>query len=197
MANIKLNIRDGYTIIKIKQEPKHDKIYPLSCSCAKLKLKRSYKSICKFCSAITSSYNKSRVGICHTCEQNMEQKRKIWTTCYLCNQTDFQFEKTNKGFVCQDCLLQIPKEEEQKQFELKPRFCPICEYEIFTNKKGIHLCDYCKAGNIRKSRFLRENKVLCCNCEQATTQRNPNNQNVYCNECKYELFGSALSFERV
>ena len=195
MANIKINIQGDY-IIKIKSS-KEEKIYPLPCPCAKLKLRRSYKALCKFCSALTSTYNKNRIGICHICEDNLNLHKKVFVTCYVCNQNDHQFEKTNKGFVCRDCVLAIPRgEEEQKQGDPRPqRFCPICEYEVFTNKKGVHLCEYCKSGNIRKSRILRENRVLCCNCEQVAIQLNPNNHNVYCNECKYELFGSA--FERV
>lgn len=194
MASIKLNIQDGFTIIEIAHQPKYDKVYPLPCHCSKLKLRRSYKAICQFCSATTSTYNKNRVGICPECERNMQHQKKIWTTCYVCNQTDDQFQKTRKGFVCRDCF---SPEEERKQADQETRYCPICEYEIFTNKKGIHLCDHCKAGNVRKSRVLRENRVLCCNCEQVAIQLNPNNQHVYCSECKYELFGSAYSFESV
>ena len=180
----------------------YEKIYPLPSGCAKLKLRRSYKAICKCCSATTSTYNKNRIAICPTCERNIETN-KVWVTCYVCNQTDDQFEKTKKGFVCQDCysrgdsLRCESKGDSTRGEPREPSFCPICEYEVFTHKKGIHLCEYCKIGNIRKPRLLRENKILCCNCEQVTTQLNPKNQHVYCNECKYELFGSTYSFENV
>lgn len=187
MANvININITEGCTI-KIES---HDKVYPISCPCAKLKLRRSYKAICKFCLSTTSTFNKNRIGICPECEEKLKLK-KLFTTCYLCNQNDDQFEKTNKGFICQDCI-----RENREEFTIQ-KYCPICEYEVFTNKKGIHLCDHCKSGNVRKSRILRENRVLCCNCEQVAIQLNPRNNNVYCNECKYELFGSAYGFERV
>lgn len=199
MANsIKININglSNFTI-DIQTHSKYDKIYPLPCSCAKLKLRRSYKAICKFCSSITSTYNKNRIGICPVCERNTENKQhKVWTTCYICNQLDCNFEKTKKGFVCEDCY----STTEFRETTVEPRensFCPICEYEVFTHKKGIHICDYCKIGNIRKPRLLRENKVLCCNCEQVTIQLNPKNENVYCSECKYELFGSTYSFDQV
>lgn len=197
MANsIKIDI--GSWTIDINNQSKYDKVYPLPCQCSKLKLRRTYKAICQFCSATTSTYNKNRIGICPTCEKNMNlNKKKIWTTCYLCNHTVNQFEKTNKGFVCQDCILEIPIEEQYNFIPHEPSFCPICEYEVFTHKKGIHICEYCKAGNIRKSRLLRENRVLCCNCEQVAIQLNPKNHNVYCNECKYELFGSAYSADSV
>lgn len=188
---IKINIRG--TTLTIDIESKDEKVYPLPYSCCKLKLKRSYKAICKICSATTSTYNKNRIGICPTCERELENKNKLWTTCYVCNQNDNQFEKTRKGFVCQDCFLSVSREEEEQKNCERQKFCPICEYEVFSHKKGIHICEYCKAGNIRKSRFLRENKVLCCNCEQVAIQLNPKNQNVYCNECKYELFGSVYS----
>lgn len=207
MANsININIRGLYSFtIDIDTQNKYDKVYPLACSCAKLKLRRSYKAICRICSAITSTYNKNRIAVCPTCERlENKMKHKIWTTCYVCNQNDYQFEKTKKGFICQDCYSleddEIKREEIKNDLEshsIEPRFCPICEYEVFTNKKGIHLCDYCKAGNVRKSRVLRENKVLCCNCEQVAIQLNPKNQNVYCNECKYELFGSTYTFDSV
>ena len=198
MANsININIRGTSLTIDIENH-KYDKVYPLPCVCAKLKLRRSYKAICKLCLSTTSTYNKNRIGICPTCERNFENKHKIWTTCYICNQNDNHFEKTRKGFVCHDCFSGCRGEEKKEDFqEREKRFCPICEYEVFTNKKGIHICDYCKAGNVRKSRVLRENRVLCCNCEQVAIQLNPNNHNVYCTECKYELFGNVYTFEHV
>lgn len=205
MANsIKININglSNFTIdiglCPPVRDSKYDKIYPLPCSCAKLKLRRSYKAICKFCSSITSTYNKNRIGICPACERNITKNKehKVWTTCYICNQNDYNFKKTKKGFVCEDCYSTV----EFRDSTVEPReksFCPICEYEVFTHKKGIHICDYCKTGNIRKPRLLREKKVLCCNCEQVTIQLNPNNENVYCSECKYELFGSTYIFGQV
>ena len=191
MAN-SININIKGTSLTINIEPQDEKVYPLPCIC-KLKLRRSYKAICRICSITTSTYNKNRIAICHNCEENIENK--IWVTCYVCNQIGKQFEKTRKGFICQYCT--SVQREEQKQCDFQKRFCPICEYEVFTHKKGIHICDYCKAGNVRKPRFLRENKVLCCNCEQVAIQLNPNNQNVYCSECKYELFGTVYNFDCV
>lgn len=170
-----------------------DKVYPLPCqpreqhdSLSKLKLRRTYKALCSICSCLTSTYNKTRIATCMDCERKIKSPHnssKIRVLCYVCDTITTSFEKDRYGFVCTDCISPSHKNRV---------YCPLCEYEIFEMKDEIHPCNNCKVGDIRKPRLLRETKVLCCNCEQVAIQLNPNNQKVYCTECKNNLF---ITFE--
>jgi hypothetical protein len=195
-THIKITINNDYVIdidqLKVRdferfdfeRESNNEKIYPLPCQSTginKLILKRTYKAICTGCSCLTSTYDKNRVAFCIECEKRFcNTNTRIKAICYKCNNTTFSFKKDRCGFICIDCS--------NNEIQTILSYCPICEYEIHTTKKGIHICESCKSGNIRIPRILRETRVLCCNCEQVAIQLNTNNPNVYCMECKDELF---------
>ena len=169
-----------------REEVKNEKVYPLPCQSTncidKVMLRRSYKAICTGCSVLTSTYDKNRVAFCIECEKRFNNglSPMVKAMCYRCDNVTFSFKKDRYGFVCNNCSTNETK--------INLTYCPICEYEIHTTKKGIHICDSCKSGNIRRPRLIKERRVLCCNCEQVANQFNPNNPNVYCIECKNELF---------
>ena len=177
-----LKVRDFEKVeFKLKQ-----KVYPLPCqmeNCISstlniniLKLKRTYKSICSNCHKITDSYNKNRVGICIECERN---KSKLKVICYKCDKKTQLFKKDMYGFVCTDC--------DYKSTLIS--YCKICEYAV---PKNISICEDCKYSVVRKPRLLIEKKVICCNCEQVAIQLNPDNENVYCFECKNDLINDMV-----